>query len=109
MSTPQACAYSCAERVHNAHAPIVIKLDYFLRPFVIEALGLCICLAPCGKYLQFSMYSGSRLELLSLRALEPTSCSFAHCKMQHIAIEVVVEALSLSILLHINSTAKSLS
>ena len=25
-------------RVHNAHAPIVIKLDCFLQPFIIEAL-----------------------------------------------------------------------
>ena len=27
-------------RVHNVHAPIVIKLDCFLQLFVIETLGL---------------------------------------------------------------------
>ena len=50
---PQACAYiwwyvsrnSRAARVHNAHAPIVIKLDCFLQPFAIETLGLCRRLA----------------------------------------------------------------
>ena len=25
---------------HNAHAPLVIKLDCFLQPFIIEGLGL---------------------------------------------------------------------
>ena len=50
---------SCAAREHNAHAPLVIKLDSFRQPFVIEALGLCRRLAylsACGKYLQLSMY-----------------------------------------------------
>ena len=55
--------------MHNAHAPIVIKLDGFLQPFVIEALGLskwivgaCLYLSACGKYLQLSMYGATRLE-----------------------------------------------
>ena len=64
-------------------------------------------LSACGKHSQLSMYGASWLEppLLSLTALEPISYfnfSLAHCQMLHIAI---VEALS--VLLHINSTAKS--
>ena len=58
----------CTMHVHNAHAPIVIKLDGFLQPFVIEALGLskwivgaCLYLSACGKYLQLSMYGATRL------------------------------------------------
>ena len=54
--------------VHNAHAPIVIKLDCFLQSFVIEVLGLskwivgACYLSACGKYLQLSMYGASQLE-----------------------------------------------
>ena len=54
---------SSALRVHNAHAPIVIKLDGFLQPFVVEALRLSKWIVgACGKYLQLSMYGATGLE-----------------------------------------------
>ena len=50
--------------VHNAHAPIVIKLDCFhrgARLIQVDCRRLAY-LSACGKYLQLSMYGASRLE-----------------------------------------------